>query len=293
MLNTIRSWFHSELNGFYRAQGMFVKAIHHANVAVDLSPSNVVRLNDRGVANQHLGNHDYAIDDFNCAISIKPGMGVLYSNRAISSMRVGNLEQAVADFSKASLLDSKDSSRHEDLCFALLLQERFEEATAATTRALQSFPNHAPLWKIRGYAQFCCGVFPLAIADLRRSLDLQPNTFAALFLFLAHTRVGNDATQELDIEYRRIKSKKWPSPIILFFLNSINEKELFSLAAESSAIYDGYFYAGQRHLLEKNFDRAEKMLREALQSFPIYEFERIPAMVDVAMLEKRRPPPEI
>jgi len=73
--------------------------------------------------------------------------------------------------------------------------QRWDDAHAALTRAIELRPDHAPAWQERGNLFLGLGLWELAAADLSKDFELQEPTTAGRWLMLALLRanVGDEA----------------------------------------------------------------------------------------------------
>ncbi len=150
--------------------------IQHCTAALKLDPKTSTANYYRGRAWSNQGEFDRAIADFDAAIALRADDPVLYHARGIELTVKGDTARAIADFDRALQLDPKAQGVH----FA------------------------------RGRTLFYQSEFARAATDLDVAFKTQPNTYTALWLYLARKRGGNpDADDLLERETRRLRAG-WP-----------------------------------------------------------------------------------
>jgi len=180
---------------------------------------------------------------------------VVYHARGIELTVKGDYALALADFDKALQLDAKAQGVH----FA------------------------------RGRTRFYASDFTRAAGDLEIAFEAQPNTYTALWLFLARKRGGNnDADDLLERDTRRIRAG-WPAPVIALYMGRTNVESV-NIAANGSdpaqrreMRCEADFYVAQSHIINGERPRALSLLQEIQRSCPknLLEYEG-------AMAELRR-----
>ena len=80
--------------------------------SLELDPTNVRTLNNRGYSFAKSGDYDKAIADYTKVISLDPGNSHAYHNRGISFDKKGEFERAIADFTRVLELDSTNANAY-------------------------------------------------------------------------------------------------------------------------------------------------------------------------------------
>lgn len=209
-------------------QGDHLAAVADFDAALAIRPEDAITLVNRGVANIHAGRADDAIRDYGLALRLKPDWHLPWFNRAVAYMEKGQHIRALGDFAKAAELNPNDAwiqvgwadammaagnpagaidaygaalAIRADLlnarakrAAALLVLGRAGEAIDDLDRVLVRITDEAYLWRDRGRAKFEELDFAGAIADLDRSLSLDPeDREARIALIRAMLAAGNVA----------------------------------------------------------------------------------------------------
>jgi lipoprotein NlpI len=201
----------------------------------------------RGTAWSNKGEFERALADFDAAIKIRTDDPVLFHARAIELTVKGDYARALADFDKALQLDAKAEGVH----FA------------------------------RGRALFYQSEFARAANDLETAFKARPNTYTALWLFLARKRGGsNDADDLLERETRRLRAG-WPSPVIALYMGRTDVNSVMVGATAADAVRrrelrcEADFYVAHAHLIKGERPAAQQLLQGVQRECPknLLEYE--------------------
>ena len=153
----------------------------------------------------------------------------------------------------------------------------FDQAAALYTKAIDSGDlspkDLADAFHYRGNANFFLGRFAQAAGNYERSLAINPgNIYPALWLYIARTRAGTNAGQELSRNAKKLDVFYWPGPVISLFLGKTTPKKVLASArdpflpklAQLDQACEAYFYVGQYFLLRGERDEAVRLFRKAL-----------------------------
>jgi tetratricopeptide (TPR) repeat protein len=196
---------------------------------------------DRGVAYEHKGEYIRAIQDYGQAIKLDPHFTVAFSERAGVFKRKGKYERAIKDYDKA----------------------------------IQDLPSLASLrgwYDSRGVVHFYLSQFAAAQQDFTAVLAKVPNSYAAIWLYLARVRAGQSASDELADYAAKLDLKNWPGPVIDLYLGKATPDAVLAAAKDSDPKKDkerhcaAYFYLGQKALLEHKRAKARHLFQQSLDT---------------------------
>lgn len=229
------------------AKGNYDRAIadHTAALKLDAKASNANYYRGRAYALK--GDVERAIADFDVAVKLKPDDPVVFHSRGIELMVKGDYAAAIADFDKAMQLDPKSQGLHFS----------------------------------RGRARFYASDFARAMTDFETAFAARPNSYTALWLFLARARSGDgDAALLLERETRPLRGG-WPSPLIAFYMGrtdieSVNiETKTSDAARQREMRCEADYYLAQSHILKNERPRAQTLLQGVQRDCPknLLEYE--------------------
>src|SRR5208283_1926325 len=92
----------------------------------------------------------------------------------ISLYEIGRYDEALGAFEKAHELDPSDVWVWYYRSFILAKQERYAEAAEAAGTFLESEPDHADIWVIKGIAQYRTGKYGDAVVSLDQAILQNP-----------------------------------------------------------------------------------------------------------------------
>ncbi|MEL6310398.1 MAG: tetratricopeptide repeat protein, partial [Chloroflexota bacterium] len=85
------------------------EAVADCDIALVMTPNNLMLLNNRGIARAYMGDTEGAIADCTKAIMLDPEFSYAYGSRGFAHMQAGDLEQAKTDLAKAVSLDETNT----------------------------------------------------------------------------------------------------------------------------------------------------------------------------------------
>jgi len=132
--------------------------------------------------------------------------------------------------------------------------------------------SFAPL----GRALFFTGDFSKSAAATRRALEKYPDDpYQQIWMYLAAARAGEDTALNELAEIKKTKRvRKWPVPLMEFFLGSIQSDVVFKSAEDRDAktsneqTCEANFYVAEWHLLHGRQKDAESLLATAVSGCP-------------------------
>lgn len=162
-------------------------ASHDLNAILESDPTSLPALLSRARLNLHLGNLDEARRDFNAVLKQDPESTEALIGRSVLAERSGELFFAEQDLQKANEINPEDTDGIE--IARLLMQatiahqnERFEDAVAACSQALEIHPEHVIARRERARAFWYSDSFVEALEDYQYLLDNSDHPRAELLL---------------------------------------------------------------------------------------------------------------
>jgi tetratricopeptide (TPR) repeat protein len=251
------AWHHKRDND--RAIADYTEALH-------LNPKEAIAYNNRGTAWRDKGNLDRALADFNQAIRLDPNDAAAYNNRGNVRHEKSDNKAAVADYTEAIRLDPKYAVAYVNRALAWYAIGDKDRVIADCTEAIGLDQSNAAAYRLRGYSHFGMSDFADAARDLQRVNELALDPHAALWLFLARARAGEDGTIELTVNTRRAKMKDWPAPVIDLYLGRRSIKEMRAAAQNPAQGCDAAFFGGEWKILRGNAREAKLLLQAAARN---------------------------
>ena len=120
--------YYTNRSAVYRAMEIYEKALMDASKAIELNPRNADYYNNRGIACMSLNTLEDGIKDFSRAIEMDPDNAEFYRNRGAAYSDAGQSELGMKDFDTAVEKDPDDMVARATRGFALMIQEKWNEA---------------------------------------------------------------------------------------------------------------------------------------------------------------------
>jgi len=164
------------------------------------------------------------------------------------------------------------------------------------TRAFQDFdegirrqPKNYHAYFSRGRAWLSVREFTLAVSDLQTALKLSPANdkdyaYYMLWMYLARTGAKELAKDDLASHAAKLLGKKWPYPIIDYYLGNITDVEMSAAAKTPEEKCEVSFYRGEQDLLTGKTDNAIPYLRTAREVCPKTFIEYTAAILELRKL---------
>jgi len=246
----------------WHAKGENDRAIADYTEAIKLNPKDVPAYNNRGTAWRDKGDLDRAIADYNVAMRFNTNDAAAYNNRGNVWHEKGDDTRAIADYTEAVRLDPKYALAYCNRGNAWHAKGENDHAVADCTEAIRLDPNNDLSYRIRGTIYFDIGNFAAAAQDLQRANELAADPYAALWLFIARARAGEDGAIELAVNGARLRINDWPALVIDFYLGRRSFDDMRAAAADPAQRCEAAFYGGEWLLLRGK-------LRESKASFQV------------------------
>ncbi len=217
----------------------------------------------RGIALSRLSENERAVKDFAKAIELEQLNPEYYEDRAITYLKLREFALAQTDLAMALGLDSKRPTAHR------------EEGRLASYRGEHARAAHS---------------FALAM-DNDRGMGA---VYAAIWLHIAATRGGLNASSPLPSFAEGLPSTLWPAPVIQMFTGAIQPEEAIAKAQSPDVDTDqaqkceAYFYAGEQYLLDQKPEAAKAAFESAVTTGMTEFLEYDWALRELELMKARR-----
>lgn len=273
----------------FEQKGDFDRAVEDYDRAIRLQPGYAHAFNNRGLLYaERKGDHNHAIQDFNQAIRLRPDYAEAFSNRAHSYYATGNYDRAIQDYGEAIKLEPNYTGNFFDRASAFSSKKDYGRALLDLDHALQLNPKDPSLLWARGITHFLLGQFQAARDDLSSSLNLRPeDPYCAIWLYLARSRSGEDAKDELKKNSAALKSTSWPGPVIQMYLGSLSAKDLLASATDTDKrkskdqSCQADFNLGEAAVLRGNLAEAKQLFQKSITAGSTGSYEYIGAAAEL------------
>jgi lipoprotein NlpI len=183
---------------------------------------------------------------------------------------LGQLQPASEAFNAAIALDPKNVSAHEALGINAILRGDDSQALKETAEALRLAPSMKTQLDItRGHAHYLGGDANAARDDFKAALQSRAEverSYAAIWLYLATRRMGDDGVQAVKAFEPTGTHPDWPFSVLQLMEGRIEFDAALVASRENGQRSPGrecelYFYAGEKALAEGDQNTARKYLR--------------------------------
>lgn len=202
-------------------------------------------------------------------------------NRAGAYIAKNEFSHAVEDYSEALKIAPDKAELLGVRGFAFSLQGDLESAFLDYDRAVKILPKDFGAVFLRGVTYFGRGQYDKAGLDFHSAAELKDDLYAIIFEFLSSARVGMPQTAGLAASVAARGDRKWPFPVIQFYLGQISSEALLSAASSNGEACEAHFYLGQWQFV--NGDKADALaaMRETLATCPKTFTEYAAALAEV------------
>jgi len=136
--------------------------------------------NNRGVAHDHKGDYDRAIQDFDQSIKLKPSAEAHF-NRGNAYLGKGQHAAAIDDYNQAIKLKPDFAQAFDNRCWARAVVGVLKPALADCNEALRLAANNAATLNSRAFVYLKMTNFDAAVSDYDAALRIDPKLAFALY----------------------------------------------------------------------------------------------------------------
>jgi tetratricopeptide (TPR) repeat protein len=256
----------------YQAKKDYDRAIHDYDEAIRLDPKNASAFYNRGLAYRAKKDDARAMQDYNEAIRLNPQYRSALNNRGVLYADKRDYDRAIQYYNDSIRSDPSYAVAFRNRGNAYRAKMDNDRALSDYNEAIRLDPKNFSGLRNRGATQFYKGQFTAASSDLAKATELEPsNLYAAIWLYLAENREGQNGRDGLERRLLKFDLTKWPGAVIQFYLDKIDEKGMYAAAEDpdpkkkTERICEAHFYAAQVKLLKGTGQDAIPLLRAAAE----------------------------
>lgn len=259
------------LGGVYDKKGDTDRAIASFDQAISLLPGYAQAYYNRGNAYLKKPDLDRAISDYGQAIWLEPRFAEAYGNRGAVYLTRGETDKAIADFGAAISLRPQDVTFLGNRANAYLTIASYTAAENDFGQALQIDPGNPAIYLGRGRSRLFAGNTAGSIEDFGTAVRLRasnPNT--VVWLHIARVHHGEKDKDEFATNAAKVKRDVWPTPVLDFYLGSVDAERLRALAVNGDQIgkekrsCEADFFIGEYTLHNGNPQDARQILERVV-----------------------------
>lgn len=182
--------------------------------------------------------------------------------------------------------NGKDATAYHNRSNAYKETGNLNLALADAITAKENDPKNFDYTRSLGLIRFAQADFKAAAKDFLRAIELQDDSYSMLFRYLARTRAGDQAAEELEANAGRLKSKEWPYAVTELYRGKRSPQATIDAAETSDARCEAQFYVGQWHLTKGDTAQAKQMLETAASICPADFIEASAATAELKQLSR-------
>jgi lipoprotein NlpI len=117
------------------------------------------------------------------------------------------------------------------------------------------------------------------------------DSYASLWLHMTRRRAGQDDKQELEANAAKLDQRRWPCPIVAFYLGSESADAVFAAATAASTgdsqtrLCDADFYVAVDRLVDGDQREAHRLFEAAVKDCSVRDREHAFAAMELARLD--------
>jgi tetratricopeptide (TPR) repeat protein len=162
------------------ARDSLIEALDYFSISIAIDPTYPLGYTWRAYIYRELDRPELAIDDYSTLIQLDPTNAKNYILRARLHRDADDLDKAVADYTSVIDGDLGDISErvkaHVRRGLIYSAQQRYEDAVADFTAAIQLNPQDADAYSMRGAVYRDLGRYSEAVSDLTQAIQLDPQS---------------------------------------------------------------------------------------------------------------------
>jgi lipoprotein NlpI len=196
-----------------------------------------------------------------------------FRGRAIARSYLLQYAEALQDFNQAIELDQVNPQYYEDRAITYLKLREFKSASRDLDMALGLETKRSSAFREKGRLAFYQRDYAVAAREFARALDTASGAavvYSAVWLHMAIKRGALQGESPLGAVLAQLDQSQWPSPVLQMFTGALQPAEAVAAAASSDPRSDlllkceGYFYAGEEHLIRADAKQARAAFEAAL-----------------------------
>jgi tetratricopeptide (TPR) repeat protein len=183
--------------------------------SIDLDPAFSQAYSNRAVVHRRNKKYDLALNDLETTLRLNPNDSIAYLNKGNVELDQRKLSDAVQSYSKAIAINPK-ADYFYNRARAHLDRGDLENSISDNSQAISLTPSHDKAYVNRAIAYNKSGKNDLAIADIRKSLQLRPDSNATRYI-LAFILLRSGKLVDARSEAGGLISKfpKWQAPYLV------------------------------------------------------------------------------
>jgi tetratricopeptide (TPR) repeat protein len=248
----------------YYGKADFRRAVADHGKAIELWHTDPKFFYSRALAFNELKEFDRAIADFAQVIALDSGRWDAHYMRARALIAKGDTQKALADLDKTIEMNPSYVWSYTNRGHIYRMAGQLDLAFAELDRATQIAPQEAELKFESGVTRFCKRDFAAAARDFPTTVPTQNRAYAAIFRYLALTRSGEIAIDELQRNSSALDRAAWPYPVIELYIGKRSKAATLALAKTADHRCESRFYVGQWHVLRKEQAQAISEFKAAV-----------------------------
>ncbi len=268
------------------------RAIEDYNQVIRLAPNDTDSFYRRGLSYFEKNDYSRAIQDFDEAIKLNPDNAAILQSRGWAYESKNDYDQAIRDYDRAISLQSSYGPAFIRRAKVYEAKRQYEQALADYEAATQADPMLASE-RAKGFVFFYLGRMTQSAEMFETYMKSNPDdAWVILFRYLVEAKIGNSlaAARDLEVDATKLKERRWPAPIIDFYLGRLDEKAMFAAANDSDPKMKNEktcaanFHAGESRLFRAQVSAAIPLLRAAEKDCPSHFYESHGASTELKRL---------
>lgn len=244
---------HEALNNrgaYYNETGDLEKAVADIDRSLALNPRQPRAYNNRSMIHFRQLKMDEALRDADSALALEPRLAEAWCNRGNVYFNRNQYDSAIVNYSRAFQFMANFPSNYTNRGSAYLKKGDFENARKDYEKAIEQYPAYADAYRLLALALAELNQPDQAVAAMQRSLELNPNSNAAM---------------QLSEEFRQIGQRLWESDNSAIDSASVLYRKAISI---NDANVFAWYNLGGMHYLRKEIPEARDCWRKVLQYQP-------------------------